>query len=65
MKTKVLSVIEVVVVFIFMVCLFRYIQTISLSEIEDPFNDLSFQEYAVLLIASIAIYTLRNPNRRS
>ena len=60
MKTKILSIIEVGVVFILMICLFRYVQSIPLAiNISNSFGGLPFPGYAVLLIASICIYVFR------
>ena len=60
MKAKILSIIEVSVVFILMIFLFRFVQSIPLAmKITDDFNGLLFPGYAVLLIAAFLLYVFR------
>lgn len=60
MKNKILSVIEVSVIFLLMIFLFRLVQSIPLAEkITSIFGGFLFLEYTALLIASISIYFFR------
>lgn len=60
MKDKILSIIEVSVVFILMICLFRFVELSPLAiNITNSFDGLLFSGYAALLIASFSLYILR------
>ncbi len=60
MKAKILSIIEVCVIFILMIFLFRLVQSIPLAmQITSSFNGFLFPGYAALLIASILLYVFR------
>jgi membrane protease YdiL (CAAX protease family) len=60
MKTKILRIIEVSVIFILMICLFRFVQSIPLAmKITNSFDSLLFPGYAALLIASFFLYNFR------
>jgi len=61
MKSKILSLIEVCIVFALMVILFRYVQSIPLAvKIPDSVDGYLFPAYTVLMIASLSIYMLRS-----
>ena len=60
MKVKILSIIEVSVVFILMICLFRFVNSIPLAmKITNSFDGHLFPGYAALLIASLCLYIFR------
>lgn len=60
MKAKILSIIEVSVVFILMVFLFRFVNSTPLpAKITASFDGLLFPGYAALLIASLCLYIVR------
>jgi membrane protease YdiL (CAAX protease family) len=60
MKAKILSIIEVSVVFILMIFLFRFVNSIPLAmKITYSFDGLLFPGYAALLIASCCLYIFR------
>ncbi len=60
MKAKILSIIEVSVVFILMICLFRFVTSMPLAtKITIFFGGLLFPGYAALLIASLSLYMFR------
>ena len=60
MKAKILSIIEVSVVFILMICLFRFVNSTPLAtNITNFFDGLLFPGYAVLLMASLSLYIFR------
>lgn len=64
MKTKILSLLEIGLVFILMIWLFRDVQSIPLAiNISNSFNSLPIPGYTVLLIASICIYIFRCPGQ--
>jgi membrane protease YdiL (CAAX protease family) len=64
MKAKVLSLIEISVIFILTSYLFRYIQSIPLTkEIPDSLDGYLFPGYAVLLIISSLIYFIRTQRK--
>jgi uncharacterized protein len=64
MRAKILSLIEVLIVFILMVLLFWYIQSIPIAKKwSNSLNGLSFPAYAVLLVVSVSIFFLRCPNK--
>jgi membrane protease YdiL (CAAX protease family) len=65
MKAKILSIIEVGIVFILMICIFRFVNSIPLAmKITNSFNGLLFPGYAVLLIASFCLYIFRVQSQR-
>ena len=60
MKAKVLSIIEVSVVFILMICLFRFANSTPLAtKITNFFDGFLFPGYAALLITSFSLYIFR------
>jgi membrane protease YdiL (CAAX protease family) len=64
MKAKILSIIEVSVIFLLMSYLFRYVQSIPLTkEIPDSLDGFLFPSYAVLLIISFLIYIIRDQHK--
>ncbi|PKO04514.1 MAG: hypothetical protein CVU41_16815 [Chloroflexi bacterium HGW-Chloroflexi-3] len=64
MKAKILSVIEVSVVFILMICLFRFANSTPLAtRITNFFDGLLFPGYAAILIASLSPYIFRVLNQ--
>ena len=65
MKAKTLSIIEVSVVFIVMICLFRFVNSIPLAmKITNSFNGFLFPGYATLLIISFCLYNFRTQRQR-
>ena len=65
MKTKILSIIEVSIVFIIMICLFRFVNSFPLAQkITISFNGLLFPGYAALLITSFFLYIFRTKRQR-
>jgi uncharacterized protein len=64
MKSKILSIIEVVVVFILMIYLFRFVNSTPLAwDIIDFFGGRLFPGYIALLIASLILYYFRVCNQ--
>ena len=64
MKAKINSIIEVSVVFILMICLFKFVQLIPLAmKITNSLEGLLFPEYVALLIASSCLYMFRAYNQ--
>ncbi len=64
MKAKILSIIEVSVIFILMIGLFRFVQSIPLAiQITNSSDGFLFPEYAALLIASFCLYFFRTHNQ--
>jgi membrane protease YdiL (CAAX protease family) len=60
MKAKIISIIEVSVIFILMIYLFKFIQSLPLAiKITDSLDGLLFPGYAALLIASFCLYITR------
>lgn len=65
MKAKILSIIEVSIIFIMMICLFRFVNSIPLAmKIANSFNGLLFPGYAALLISSFCLYIFRTQRQR-
>ncbi len=60
MKAKILIIIEVSIVFIVMICLFRFVNSIPLAmKITNSINGFLFPGYAALLITSFCLYIFR------
>jgi membrane protease YdiL (CAAX protease family) len=64
MKSKVLSLVEVSVVYALMLILFRYVRSIPLAvEMTTSLNGFLFPAYTALLIASLSLYLHRGQNQ--
>ena len=64
MRTKILSIIEVCVIFILMIGLFRLVQSIPLAmQITNSLDGFLFPGYAALLIVSSCLYIFRTHNQ--
>ena len=64
MRTKIFHLAEVVIVFLLMVFLFHYFQSIPLAEKwSSSMGGLPFPGYAVLLIASVSVFFFRCPHQ--
>ncbi len=65
MKAKLLSIIEVNIVFIMMISLFRFVNSFPLAmNITNSFNGLPFPGYAALLITTLFLYIFRIQRQR-